>query len=239
QRRTVPTRAERGGDFSFRLRGPDGIVGTADDGVLRNPANAANTCVAPVITNGAVTTPAIRTGCFSGNIIPANLITADGKALANVFTAMEQRAVSYVDTPTGNNAVFQEPNPFDVRQDIIRLDYRFNERHAIYGRYLHDDYVLIAPFGTFIDSQLPTIPTLRNRPSPSYQIGYTWMIRPTLINEAKANASWNGQRIPPVGELWKRSTYGFVFPQLFNGGGRFEDSIPNVNVNGFATFAGA
>jgi hypothetical protein len=237
--RSLPTRAERGGDFSFRLRGPDGIVGTADDGVLRNPANAANTCVAPVITNGAVTTPAIRTGCFSGNIIPANLITADGKALANVFTAMEQRAVSYVDTPTGNNAVYQEPNPFDVRQDIIRLDYRFNEQHAIYGRYLHDDYVLIAPFGTFIDSQLPTIPTERNRPSPSYQVGHTWMISSRLINEAKVSASWNGQRIPPVGDAWKRSTYGFVYPQLFDGGGRYEESIPNTNVNGFATFSGA
>src|SRR5436190_11915699 len=47
-RRTIPTRAERGGDFSLRLRGPDGVIGTADDGALRNPANAANTCVAPV-----------------------------------------------------------------------------------------------------------------------------------------------------------------------------------------------
>src|SRR5713226_3485960 len=36
-RRTMPTRAERAGDFSLRLRGPDGVVGTADDGVLRNP----------------------------------------------------------------------------------------------------------------------------------------------------------------------------------------------------------
>jgi hypothetical protein len=237
--RSIPTRAERSGDFSFRLRGPDGVVGTADDGVLRNPANPLTSCVAPVITNGVITTPAVRTGCFAGNILPANLITADGKALANVYTAMEGRAVSYVDTPTGNNAVYQEPNPFDVRQDIIRLDYRFNERHSIYGRYLHDDYVLIAPFGTFIDSQLPTIPTERRRPSPSYQVGYTWMITPNLINEVKGNASWNGQRIPPVGDAWKRSTYGLTYQQLFTGGGRFEESIPNVTVAGFASFNGA
>ena len=39
-KRSLPTRAERLGDFSFRLRGPDGVVGTADDGVQRNPANA-------------------------------------------------------------------------------------------------------------------------------------------------------------------------------------------------------
>jgi hypothetical protein len=238
--RSIPTRADRNGDFSFRLRGPDGIVGTADDGVLRDPSKALNTCTAPVInSSGVITTAAVRTGCFPGNIIPANLITADGKALANIYTAMEGRAVSYVDTPTGNNAVYQEPNPFNVRQDIIRLDYRFNERHSIYGRYLHDDYVLIAPFGTFIDSQLPTIPTERRRPSPSYQIGHTWMVTPNLINEAKINASWNGQRIPPVGDAWKRSTYGLNYQQLFAGGGRFEESIPNVTVSGFASFNGA
>ena len=236
--RSIPTRAERNGDFSFRLRGADGIVGTADDGFLRDPSKPLNTCVAQTVTNGVVTA-AIRTGCFPGNIMPANRITANGKALANIYTAMEGRAVSYVDTPTGNNAVFQEPNPFDVRQDIIRLDYRFNEKHSIYGRYLHDDYVLIAPFGTFIDSQLPTIPTERRRPSPSYQVGHTWMITPTLINEAKVNASWNGQRIPPVGDAWKSSTYGLNYQQLFTGGGRFEESIPDVTVAGFAGWEGA
>ncbi|HEY6401924.1 MAG TPA: TonB-dependent receptor, partial [Blastocatellia bacterium] len=187
--RTLPTQAERNGDFSFRLRGPDGVVGTADDGVLRNPANPSNTCSAPVFTNGAITTPAVRTGCFPGNIIPSNLITADGRALANVYTAMAGRAVAYTDTPTGNNAVYQEPNPFDVRQEILRLDYKYNDRHSIYGRYLNDHYLLIAPFGTFIDSQLPTIPTERRRPSPSIQVGHTWTITPTLINEAKINSS--------------------------------------------------
>src|SRR2546425_2372675 len=45
--RTLPSSLERSGDFSVRLRGPDGIVGTADDGALRNPANLASTCVGP------------------------------------------------------------------------------------------------------------------------------------------------------------------------------------------------
>jgi len=232
-RRILPTRAERLGDFSRRLAGFDGIVGTADDGVLRNPANAANTCVAPVVNaSGVVTTAAIRTGCFTGNIIPSGLITADGRAIAGVFNAMQQIAVAYTDTPTANNATFQQPNPFDYREDNIRIDYRINDKHSIYGRYLHDKYDLIDPFGTFITSPLPTIPTNRLRPGYSTQLSYTWMISPTLINEVKANASWNGQRIPPVGEFWKRSTFGFVYPQLFSGG-RFDDGIPNT------TFAGA
>src|SRR5262245_48343769 len=236
--RTMPTRAERNGDFSFRLRGPDGRVGTADDGVLRNPANASSTCSAPTITNGVITKAAVRTGCFPNNTIPTNLITADGRAISSVFSAMEARAVSYTDTTSSNNVLFQEPNPFDFRQEILLLDYRFNQRHSINGRYLHDDYDLVAPYGTFIDSQLPTIPTNRRRPGYSYQLGHTWMIRPTIINEAKVSASWNGQRIPPFGDAWKRSTYGFTYAQIFDGGGRFDNGIPNTNVNGFATFDG-
>src|SRR5437660_9008145 len=129
--RSIPSSAERNGDFSVRLRGPDGIVGTADDGALRNPANAASTCVAPTITNGVITKAAVRTGCFPNNTIPAGLITTDGKAIASVYAAMAKKAASYVDTPTSNNALFQLANPFNFRQELLRLDYRFNEKHSI------------------------------------------------------------------------------------------------------------
>jgi hypothetical protein len=216
--RTIPTRAERAGDFSLRLAGPDGRVGTADDGRLIDPVTRQQ---------------------FPGNRIPANRITTDGRALAGVYDAMESLAVAYTDTPTGNNALYQRPNPFDFRQEILRLDYRFNDKHSIYGRYIHDDYDLIDPFGTFINSQLPTVPSNRLRPGFSYQVAHTWLISASVVNEAKINAAWNGQRIPPVGDAWERDTYGFTFPQLFQDGGRFENSIPDVTVSGFASFAGA
>lgn len=235
--RSLPTRAERLGDFSLRLRGPDGIVGTADDGVLRDPTKAASTCVAPTFNpDGSIKTAAIRTGCFPGNVIPSGLLTADGRAIASVFSAMEKLGVAYSDTPTANNTTFQQPNPFDYREDNVRLDYRFNEKHSIYGRYLHDYYNLIDPYGTFINSPLPTIPTNRLRPGSSYQVSYTWLISPTMINEAKINVSYNGQRIPPVGEFWKRDTYGFTYPQLFSGG-RFDNGIPNTTFNGGAAYS--
>ena len=244
--RTVPTLAELGGDFSLRLRGFDGIVGTADDGVLRDPNNATNTCVAPVVNaSGVVTTQAVRTGCFGGtnvaarNIIPTNRITTDGAAIANVYRAMIGLATGFTNSPVGNNAIFQQPNPFDYREDILRLDYRINSSHTIYGRYIHDENQLIDPFGTFITSQLPTVPSARSRPGTSYQVAYTWLVTPTFINEAKANVSIVSQHIPPAGDLWKRETYGFQYAQLFPGGGVYSNSIPDTTVNGFSGFAGA
>ena len=245
QRRTVPSLPELNGDFSFRLRGPDGVVGTADDGVLRDPNNAANTCVAPVITNGVVTTQANRTGCFGGtnvalrNIIPTNRITTDGRAIANVYRTAVGLAAAFTNSPVGNNITFQQPNPLDYREDLLRIDYRVNSKHTLYGRYIHDKNVLIDPFGTFITTQVPTIPSLRQRPGTSIQLSHSWMISPTFINEAKATGAWVAQRIPPDGELWKRDTYGFAFQQLFANGGRFENSIPDTTINGFASFFGA
>ena len=242
----MPSLAELNGDFSLRLRGFDGIVGTADDGVLRDPNNAANTCVAPVVNAaGVVTTQAIRTGCFGGtnvalrNIIPTNRITVDGLAIANVYRTGIGLAAAYTNFPSANNVTFQQPNPLDFREDILRLDYRFNEKHSVYGRYIHDKNVLIDPFGTFITTQVPTIPSNRMRPGTSIQISHTWLVTPKLINEAKITGAWVAQRIPPSGDLWKRETYGFQYQQLFAGGGSFENSIPDTTITGFASFFGA
>src|SRR5258708_23003224 len=150
---------------------------------------------------------------------------------------MEKLAVAYSDTTAANNATYQQPNPFNFREDNVRIDYRYNAKHSMYGRYFHDHYDLIDPYGTFITSQLPTIPTNRLRPGASYQVSETWLINPALINEAKINVSYNGQRIPPGGQFWKRDTYGLTYPQLFSGG-RFDNGIPNTTVNGFASFSG-
>lgn len=245
---TIPTSREWAGDFSFRLRGFDGIVGTADDGVIRDPNNAASTCVAPTVSStGVITRAAVRTGCFGGNnvalrnIIPTSRITADGAAIAKVYAAMAARAV-FTDTPTGNNALFLEPNPFGLRSEILRLDYNMNAKHSMYGRFLRDNYnPLIDPYGTLIapsGAALPTIPTQRDRPGYSAQVGYTWLVTPQVVNEFKTNASWNAQRIQPIGDAWKRETYGFQFPELYPGQGRFPNGIPRVVVQNFTAFDG-
>ena len=233
QRRTVPTLVELNGDFSFRLRGADGIVGTNDDGLLRDP-NSTQPC-----------TTANRAGCFGGtnvalrNIIPANRITTDGHAIAEVYRTAIGLSTAFTNSPVGNNVTFQQPNPLDYREDLLRIDYRINEKHSVYGRYIHDKNVLIDPFGTFINTQLPTIPSNRMRPGTSVQVSHTWLVTPTFINEAKATGAWIAQRIPPFGDLWERETYGFQFQQLFAGGGRFENSIPDTTITGFASFFGA
>lgn len=197
---TMPTRAERRGDFSGR--------------------------------SGNLFLPGTSTPVPGRNL--SSMLTADGKAIAAVYDRMEQVASSYTDAPTGNNTIFQFANPFNWRQDLVRIDYNINERHSVYGRYIHDQYDLIDPFPV---SGLPTTPINRVRPGTSYQASYTWSISPTVINEARGTANWSGQRRNATGEDWKRETYGFAYPQLFNGG-PLENGIPQVTVPGFTQFSG-
>ena len=168
---------------------------------------------------------------FLGNIIPQNRITADGRAIANAYRAMIERAASYTNTPTANNATYQLDFPFDWHQELLRIDFRPGNNHSFYLRYLHDDYDLIEPRGTFIDAPLPTISTNRVRPGFGYQLAHLWTAGSNVYNEIKLNVSGNGQRIPPAGDAWKRETYGFSFPQVFEGG-RYNEGIPDVTFSG-------
>ena len=219
-RRTLPTLREMRGDFSARLAGGDGVIGTADDSSVTDQLIDPLTGVA-----------------FEGGIIPADRITPDGRAIMAAYEAMLRQSLSHTDTPTGNNTTFQLGFPFDWRQEILRLDYRMTDRHRVYLRFLHDDYDLIEPRGTFISSDLPTIPTRRQRPGYSYQVAHSWVASANMVNEVKLNVSWNTQRLTPVGDAWRRDTYGFAFPQVFDGGS-YNDGIPNVTVTGFAELEG-
>ena len=219
-RRTMPTRAELSGNFSARLAGADGVIGTSDD------SNIPDQLVDPVTRQP-----------FPGGVIPAGRISTDGLAIAKVYGAMIDRALQFTDTPTANNATFQLDFPYKSREDIARFDFQVNSAHRLYLRYLHDMYDLVEPRGTFIGADLPTISTNRRRPAYGYQLGHSWVISSNLINDAKANASWNSQRIPPAGDAWRRDTYGFAFPQVFDRG-RYDEGIPDVSISGFASLTG-
>jgi hypothetical protein len=166
------------------------------------------------------------------------LMTPDGKAVMGVYAEMIKKAALYTNTPVGNNATFQVLNPFNWRQDIVKLDWRPNDRDYIYFRWIHDKYDLIDPYGTFNGSSLPNTPTQRNRPGYGPQVAYTHTFAGNIINEAKINASWNGQRIPLVGDDWKRSKFGFQFKTVFGSNGKYNDGIPDVAVSGFTGYRG-
>ncbi len=202
-------------------------------------------------TRQTVPTTALLSGNFAGQAqlfypgtktpIPGNnissLITPDGRAIANVYRLMEQQAASYVNSPVANNITLAPANPLNFREDIVRVDYHLSDKNSLYGRWLQDDNQLVDPFGTFSSSNLPTTPTLRQRPGESVLLAETWTPAPNMVNQAQVNGSWSSQEIPPYGNTWERSTYGFQFPHLYSGQ-PYPDGIPQVSITGYANFQG-
>jgi hypothetical protein len=186
----------------------------------------------------AIHTPGTTTP-YPNNTIPASLITPDGKAIANVYRLMTQQASFFNDAAVSNNLILQPSNPLNFRETLFRVDYHITSKHTLYGRWIGDGNSLVDPFGTFSSSGLPTTPTLRNRPGQSYLIGETWLPAPTIVNEFRVNASWASQHIPPYGNTWERSTYGFQFQPLYQGNDPWDaNGIPDVAVSGYANFKG-
>jgi hypothetical protein len=187
-------------------------------------------------TNTAIRFPGTTTPIPNKNL--ASLMTPDGRAVMAVYAAMIEKAALFTNTPVGNNATFQVLNPFNWRQDIVRLDYHPIDNNSLYFRWLHDNYDLVDPYGTFNSSALPNTPTARNRPGYGPQIGDLWTIRPNVLNEARLNVSWNGQRTPLQGTDWERSSFGFQFPRVYGGNGLYSTGIPDVSINGFTGYNG-
>jgi hypothetical protein len=165
---------------------------------------------------------------FPNNVIPSSMITADGKAILNVYKTVIPMAAVYNSTsPTSNNATFQNPNPLDYRQDLARIDYRINDRHSAYARWIDDNnsiYIATGPGGS-----LPIDPEIRERPGKSALLSETWVVSPTVVNEAHIGASWNSQHYWNQGNTWQRSTQGFAFQRVYNSVGPYVDGIPDVS----------
>ena len=180
--------------------------------------------------------PGTTTPILNNNI--SSLITPDGRAIANIYRTQEAQAASFINSPIANNLTVNPSNPLDFREDLVRLDYTINDKHNLYGRWIHDDNKLIDPFGTFANGNiLPTTPTLRMRPGESFLVAETWLISPHIVNEVRANTSWASQHIPPYGNEWQRSAYGFQFPTLYNGG-QYHSGIPAATITNYVGFQG-
>jgi hypothetical protein len=207
---TLPSAANLSGNFSSSAT------------ALKVPANAPAGCT------------------ITGNVLSAQCITKDGLAFANLYRNMGNIAASLA--PSGNNnATYQAFQPYSWRQDLSRIDLRINDKQSMYFRYIHDNLNVGLPQGGFAAATaLPSEPQLRKRPGYSFQLSHTYLLSPTLINQASITAAWNAQRFAPYGDVWLRSTYGMTYPQVFGttGSGRFRNSIPNVRLNGFADVNG-
>jgi outer membrane receptor protein involved in Fe transport len=232
---TLPTSPELVGNF-----GDTGLTLKA-----KGTVTAASGCIGSYSGGASDTNPADfvpNTTTGTGSAINPSCITSGGKAIADIYKLMEtpgasaESATTFTNLATANNATFAPVTPQNWQEAILRIDYHPTDNHSLYIRGLQDHLVLVDPFGPFSPGgALPTSPQLRIRPGYGVQLGDIWMATPHVVNEAKFNVSWNQQRIPPTGNLWQQSTYGFTsanYVEPFPGVGPFPTGIPSGTFTG-------
>jgi hypothetical protein len=147
---------------------------------------------------------------FPGNRIPEGLL--DSNALAFLASGALPQA-NFVDSDGISRYVGGGSTPTDVREELVRIDHRFNDRFSVFGHFVHEK--VAQNFGTSIWSpdSYPTVGTQFGNPSYSAVIRATYAISPALVNEASFNYNGNRIHIQPTGTFAR--TGDFDVPQFF------------------------
>jgi hypothetical protein len=162
---------------------------------------------------------------FPGNTIPANLLDANAQTLlsAGIFPA-----------PTSGN-IFQGGNnsPTNVREEIARVDHTFNDKFSVFGHWISEQTSQTYGTTQWSGDNVPTVSDVFGNPSYSAVVHTTYVISPTLLNEAAFN--YNGNRIHIIPQGIFTAPSGFTFNRLFSGP-NVASRIPSINLSGVANY---
>jgi len=228
---TVPTAAQRSGDFSSSLGLP----------LFRSTTNTQ--CTTPGV--GTCTTTPFNVVDTSGNTIQARagmVFNAAGRAyVGNLIPASDLAPQAQALLPiwplpnTGTNQfTFSPVNLQNTRQEVIRVDHVFNDNNRIFGRYTHDLNVTQETGGLFQNINLPNIATTDTRiPGQLLAINYTTIINPRTVNEVSYNFSQNFIGSELVGR-GRRSDYGNPnIPEFYPENN--SNAIPSITITGITS----
>ena len=217
----VPTAAMRNGDFRAFL--PTGLPSNY---TCATPIPAGNSpdkfilCDKSASTNG---TP------FPNNIIPDSKKSPNGVALMRLWPTANSGLDRFIGSPIVRRG---------VRQELLRVDYQYNEAISFFGRWLRDRFDSDNPLGSTFDNQaLPIAPDNHLRIGKTLMGGYTHVLTPTLVNEALISWQRNDQAVSYQDDSQiARSTYGINFTEIF--AENRLNKIPEFSVQGYSTLSG-
>lgn len=164
---------------------------------------------------------------FPNNTIPDCLINSNAKTLltaggkyGGIFPTQNTAGVNFFG---GNNS------PTNVREEIARVDHQFTPKLSVFGHWVSEQ--ISQTYGTtqWSGDNVPSVADVFGNPSYSAVVHTTYVISPTLLNEAAFN--YNGNRIHIIPDGLVTAPSGFTFNRLFSGPNQ-DSRIPSINLNG-------
>ena len=159
---------------------------------------------------------------FPGGIVPAALFDTNALAFLNSGIIPKPNAA-------GDQFLGQASLPVTVRDDVVRIDHRINDKFQILAHYLHDSVSqsFPAPMVGWSGGSWPTITSTLSNPSNSAAVKLSGTITPNLLLEASMN--YDGNIIDIVNSPSGNLPAGFAVNKFFNNGAK---AAPNMNWGG-------
>jgi hypothetical protein len=210
----VPPTSEYGGDLGTTAITVPTTTAESASVLFRNCPGG----VAPAgITQG---------GAFPGNTIPSCMLDPNAQALlaAGIFPA--NNSLNAAGDPQFHGGA---NSPTTVREEIARVDHQFTDKFSVFGHWVSEQ--VSQTYGTtqWSGDNVPTVSDVFGNPSYSAVIHTTYVVSPTLLNEASFN--YNGNRISIIPQGVVSAPSAFTFNRLFTGP-NVDNRIPAINLNG-------
>lgn len=159
---------------------------------------------------------------FPNNTIPAALF--DPNALAYLNSGIVPKP-----NLANDQIASSAQTPLTVRDDVVRIDHRINDKWQILGHYLHDSVTQVqgGPMVGWSGASYNTITSSIVTPSNSAAVKLTASITPNLLAEVSMN--YDGNVINIVNSPNSQLPAGFNIPRFFNNTSK---NVPNMHWNG-------
>ena len=210
----VPSTTEYGGDLGATAINVPSTTAEAASVLFRN------------CPGGAAPAGIVQGSPFPGNTIPSCMLDPNAQALltAGIFPANNSLTAAGVPQFHGG-----ANSPTTVREEIARVDHQFTDKFSVFGHWVSEQ--VSQTYGTtqWSGDNVPTVSDVFGNPSYSAVIHTTYVVSPTLLNEASFNYNGNRINIIPQGVFTAPSA--FTFNRLFTGP-NVDSRIPAINLNG-------
>jgi len=232
---TVPTLKMRQGDFSELLDPSNPFVTRTD------PANP-GVKVPVYVKDPQSSLPCNTTdqsGCFPGNIIPANRLSPNGIGILNAWPV--PNLANYIGV--NGNWFAAALHTQHQRKDTLAVDVNVTAKQRIAFRRQQYTYLEYQP----LDGNTDRTPKFFNRPNQTNSLNHVWALSPTKVNEFLVTASEDVVKIPiDTAHFFDRTTAcaqstvpcSLSYPYIFTDGKLVPNRIPTVNLASFSQLSG-
>lgn len=226
---TVPTMAERGGDFTDQCPAGATPFQTSDSsGFAGGPYNPNCPAASPGAT---VTDPNTGMPVQLYNPYPGNQVPINNATVTNALSALIPQP-NIASGALGNilDSWNEQPTlPTHWRQELFRIDHNISDKVRASFRYIHDSWNQQYPVPLWTSGvSFPTIQTNFNNPGISMVAHLTANVTPTLLNEFVASYTTDHISTSLTGP-WQRPS-GFGAIGLYNNG--YGGKVPGISITG-------